>query len=481
MASQSSTGRGRNLGCFAKTKMCRFHILGLCTRGSECAFAHNKEELNVIPDFTRTKLCKTLCETGQCLDPKCLFAHSVDELRSSSTMFVKTKMCHFHQMGDCSLGSKCNFAHSVSELRDEPLIEQESLVHKPVFWNRASSECLVGRSSAVEVQSWEAGGGKSGPRDGRKERKHQKQLDEMAPVLHAGYVKAKPVGLVKEDLENTRLPPPAPDVDLASVAAQSRFAASPVPDRDSPLYLFHSEPHRPGSFRTVRDSMEGTRELSNLVIGQIADHKNVAESKPLSSDLKGGLEVKLPIPGKLCDFGMGQSASSQPGVTGIAASDLASGHHTMAPQSAVPLDFGGVMGPDGIGGRASVATVPGSVGGNFLANALFSKQRAEDNASWTKSIPSHAERSFATSDVAETLAVQAQAGRGFSGLPLTRPDGVELGHSRNTFVSFTPAFRPIRAVRTAEAALSSLAEDSDEASDAEGNVFSKHVHFRLGL
>lgn len=66
---------------FERTKMCKFHILGCCSRGAACHFAHTKEELMSQPDLARTKLCKTLISTGQCSDPDCRYAHSKEELR----------------------------------------------------------------------------------------------------------------------------------------------------------------------------------------------------------------------------------------------------------------------------------------------------------------------------------------------------------------------------------------------------------------
>eukprot|EP00931_Biecheleriopsis_adriatica_P118448 TRINITY_DN9385_c0_g1_i1.p1 TRINITY_DN9385_c0_g1~~TRINITY_DN9385_c0_g1_i1.p1 ORF type:complete len:475 (+),score=102.39 TRINITY_DN9385_c0_g1_i1:32-1426(+) len=66
---------------FTKTKMCKFHILGSCQRGTQCRFAHDQSELQALPDLTGTKLCKTLVQTGQCQDPNCTYAHSKDEFR----------------------------------------------------------------------------------------------------------------------------------------------------------------------------------------------------------------------------------------------------------------------------------------------------------------------------------------------------------------------------------------------------------------
>lgn len=66
---------------FSKTKMCKFHILGMCSKGSACRFAHHKDELTALPDLSRTKLCKTLIATGSCEDPNCRYAHNKEELR----------------------------------------------------------------------------------------------------------------------------------------------------------------------------------------------------------------------------------------------------------------------------------------------------------------------------------------------------------------------------------------------------------------
>lgn len=66
---------------FRKTKMCKFHILGVCAKGDGCKFAHQKEDLCPLPDLSRTKLCKTLISTGICTDPECTYAHNKEELR----------------------------------------------------------------------------------------------------------------------------------------------------------------------------------------------------------------------------------------------------------------------------------------------------------------------------------------------------------------------------------------------------------------
>lgn len=66
---------------FAKTKMCKFNLMGSCAKGSTCMFAHASEEMAPTPDLFRTKICKNLINTGSCEDQNCMYAHNKDELR----------------------------------------------------------------------------------------------------------------------------------------------------------------------------------------------------------------------------------------------------------------------------------------------------------------------------------------------------------------------------------------------------------------
>jgi len=99
-----------------KTQMCKFHLMGVCTRGSQCQFAHDALELQPLPDFSQTKLCRNLTKLGACNDPRCKFAHDVTELRQNS-YFYKTKVCKYWLTGECHNHLTCRFAHSEKELR----------------------------------------------------------------------------------------------------------------------------------------------------------------------------------------------------------------------------------------------------------------------------------------------------------------------------------------------------------------------------
>lgn len=65
--------------------MCRFHILGCCSREDSCGYAHSVDELRRRPDLYRTSVCPELINTGVCNHrATCRFAHNQQELRQRS-------------------------------------------------------------------------------------------------------------------------------------------------------------------------------------------------------------------------------------------------------------------------------------------------------------------------------------------------------------------------------------------------------------
>lgn len=79
----AGTKQSRN-SQFSKTKMCRFEILGMCTKGQQCPFAHGATELKPLPDLRCTKLCRELLQFGECHNKNCTYAHSREELRTAT-------------------------------------------------------------------------------------------------------------------------------------------------------------------------------------------------------------------------------------------------------------------------------------------------------------------------------------------------------------------------------------------------------------
>jgi hypothetical protein len=79
----STCGKGKaNKKALFKTKMCTFHLLGRCKRGTFCEFAHGREELQNPPDLSCSRLCPRFLKAGKCTDSHCRFAHSEAELRA---------------------------------------------------------------------------------------------------------------------------------------------------------------------------------------------------------------------------------------------------------------------------------------------------------------------------------------------------------------------------------------------------------------
>lgn len=66
---------------FLKTRLCKFHSVGVCSRGSACSFAHGAKELSPLPDLSCTQMCPNLIKNGHCSDAACNFAHNKKELR----------------------------------------------------------------------------------------------------------------------------------------------------------------------------------------------------------------------------------------------------------------------------------------------------------------------------------------------------------------------------------------------------------------
>lgn len=140
---------------FMKTRMCKFHLLGMCVKGPACMFAHRADELQTPPDLRCTKLCKRLIDTGVCGNKDCSFAHHAEELRTTSA-FHKTKLCRFNQMGHCTLGSKCNFAHSHLELQQVEALEGQVMVDT---WNHSAKascadEALLDAPPGLGEDNW---------------------------------------------------------------------------------------------------------------------------------------------------------------------------------------------------------------------------------------------------------------------------------------------------------------------------------------
>jgi hypothetical protein len=77
------TQKAQDLG-LSKTKMCTFFLRGLCTKGSQCNFAHDASTMKVRPNLFRTSLCMAFERNGHCkMGDNCRYAHGVQQLKKS--------------------------------------------------------------------------------------------------------------------------------------------------------------------------------------------------------------------------------------------------------------------------------------------------------------------------------------------------------------------------------------------------------------
>lgn len=111
--STSATRPTQHISVFAKTKVCSFHLRGMCAHGDLCSYAHDIGQLRVQPDLAKTRMCP---KRVACAGRACSYAHSREELRGTEDVY-KTSLCRFWSAGRCSAGDQCRHAHGLNELR----------------------------------------------------------------------------------------------------------------------------------------------------------------------------------------------------------------------------------------------------------------------------------------------------------------------------------------------------------------------------
>jgi len=94
-------------GLFGKTKMCKFKRLNLCTRGDNCTYAHNENELKPLPNLYKTKMCFEMTKNKHCQNPTCPYAHTKTELRNIA--YKNSQMGDQRQRQDFSQGQGNDF------------------------------------------------------------------------------------------------------------------------------------------------------------------------------------------------------------------------------------------------------------------------------------------------------------------------------------------------------------------------------------
>jgi len=89
-SSEAVLGSQERIQEFSRTKLCKFNLLGICTRGASCMFAHGTNDLEEQPDYSKTRLCADFTAFGKCTNgDNCSFAHGKHDLKLRSDAMPK--------------------------------------------------------------------------------------------------------------------------------------------------------------------------------------------------------------------------------------------------------------------------------------------------------------------------------------------------------------------------------------------------------
>lgn len=135
-----------------KTLPCESYAnTGRCPNGMNCRFAHSAAELrSPAGSSTKSVLCKTWLEDGNCRDFNCNFAHGQKELLKNTEMpceSLKLDVCPvFRENGHCPFGERCNFSHRIQKRsfesmampKSEPVLDGK---YKVVLCDKGVEKC----------------------------------------------------------------------------------------------------------------------------------------------------------------------------------------------------------------------------------------------------------------------------------------------------------------------------------------------------
>lgn len=140
--------RSERTAVFGNTKLCKFHVLGVCQKGAACNFAHDPSQLNNLPDLAKTRVCKTLISTGRCDDPQCSYAHSKEELREMPSAPERMPSSDKHA---CAAQPQAAPV-PLPVISGAPSAAQINHPVMPNFaWRHGQAPCTAGQDPAVQV------------------------------------------------------------------------------------------------------------------------------------------------------------------------------------------------------------------------------------------------------------------------------------------------------------------------------------------
>ena len=100
-------------------------------RGASCLFAHSPDALRAVPDFSCTRVCPSLIETGFCNNQECRFAHNKEQLRHRKPTDIELEAKKSRKGSSPSQMKKSK--HHSSQKNDEVQAEVQVGHSKPVF------------------------------------------------------------------------------------------------------------------------------------------------------------------------------------------------------------------------------------------------------------------------------------------------------------------------------------------------------------
>lgn len=138
---------------FYRTRLCFFNSQGRCRYGARCAFAHSNVDLSVMPDLTKTSLCKDWKE-GKCTKSAadCLFAHGKHEIRSTpqyATKQAKSKSGSTKKAPD--KGSLSHLISSFGAPEEASTAKVQKALNHPMPHQHTAPSDIVGLATSFNV------------------------------------------------------------------------------------------------------------------------------------------------------------------------------------------------------------------------------------------------------------------------------------------------------------------------------------------
>jgi len=155
----AATNKQNRNGQFSKTKMCRFELLGMCTKGHQCPFAHGFLDLKPLPDLRCTKLCRELLQKGQCNTKNCNYAHSREVLRQGSSTKQAASSSNTSSSGAVLPGKAVSAPKQQQSVKNNSALEEQQ--HKKMLDQHQHQNL----SSPASSQNSSRNGFDSGARD----------------------------------------------------------------------------------------------------------------------------------------------------------------------------------------------------------------------------------------------------------------------------------------------------------------------------